>query len=362
MSISLKIAAQSELNVAISPLAELGAALHVLDSPGHHRELADWAATAGERMSARLRTDVADLAPLWRAFRCRIFYPRRTPRPASDFDQELLDLEAVPADLFAAYCAHAIVGGGPFSAVREISKDHESQRLFLSHSRARGSHGLALAQEMLRDIEGFRTHLIGVFDAFYRQVFEPEWQRLLPGLADEAWRARRLFRERGAVELLSELNPTAKWPSPSLMVLDKIGDSYLDVSHEPLTVIPSALGAPHLILKDELPSGAVLHYPMPAKGAPAEPADSIENLQRQLLALSDPIRLRLCRDLARDMRSTRHLADRWDLPESVGSRHLKALKKAGLVRVERQGNFVLYRLDIERVERLGTALMNLILV
>ncbi|GAA1050335.1 ArsR/SmtB family transcription factor [Arthrobacter russicus] len=49
-------------------------------------------------------------------------------------------------------------------------------------------------------------------------------------------------------------------------------------------------------------------------------------------------------------------------PELVVSRHLKALKKAGPVRVERQGNFVLYRLDIERVERLGTALMNLMLV
>lgn len=362
MSIGLKVTAESGINVATSPLAEMGAALHLVDSPEHHRELAGWAAAASGRMSAGLRAETAELAPLWRAFRCRFFYPRRIPRPASDFEEDLRDLADIPADQFAAYCAHAIVGGGTFSSVQEVSRDAESQRLFLSHARARGSHGLELAQEMLQDIEGFRKHLIEVLEAFYAQVFETEWENLSRILAEETWRLRRLFHERGPRVLLAEVDRAAKWPSDSLVVLDKIGDGYLDISQEPLTVMPSALGAPHLILKDELPAGAVLHYPMRPPGSAVRIPDSIEKLQRKLLALSDPIRLRLCRDLAREMRSTRHLADRWDIPESVVSRHLKVLKKAGLLTVERRGNFVLYRLDAQQVESLGTSLMTAILV
>jgi DNA-binding transcriptional ArsR family regulator len=52
--------------------------------------------------------------------------------------------------------------------------------------------------------------------------------------------------------------------------------------------------------------------------------------------------------------TTADLADRLGMTRPQVSRHLRVLRDLGLVRVDRRGRHVLYRLDLATVERLGT--------
>lgn len=66
-------------------------------------------------------------------------------------------------------------------------------------------------------------------------------------------------------------------------------------------------------------------------------------------ALSDPNRLRIVRHLGRGERSVNQIAEALDLSQPLVSHHLKELKRAFLVRVERRGPFIFYTLASEEV-------------
>ncbi|MGY5128996.1 ArsR/SmtB family transcription factor [Streptomyces nigrescens] len=70
-------------------------------------------------------------------------------------------------------------------------------------------------------------------------------------------------------------------------------------------------------------------------------------------APTDPRRVRLCRLIARESMTTLDLAARLSMTAPQVSRLLRALRDLGLVRTERSGRFVRYRLDLAAVERLG---------
>ncbi|WP_411138239.1 ArsR/SmtB family transcription factor [Streptomyces sp. C10] len=91
----------------------------------------------------------------------------------------------------------------------------------------------------------------------------------------------------------------------------------------------------------------VLHYPVDA------PEVGVTLARSRMLALTDPRRVRLCRLIARESMTTLDLAARLSMTAPQVSRHLRALRDLGLVRTERSGRFVLYRLDLAAVERLG---------
>lgn len=77
-------------------------------------------------------------------------------------------------------------------------------------------------------------------------------------------------------------------------------------------------------------------------------------LQLRLEALAHPMRMRLCRNLARSPYTTGELADSHSITPPEVSRHLSVLKKAGLVTTRRRGRYVLHQLDLTVVARLGS--------
>jgi DNA-binding transcriptional ArsR family regulator len=66
-------------------------------------------------------------------------------------------------------------------------------------------------------------------------------------------------------------------------------------------------------------------------------------------ALSDANRLRILCCLGRGERSVNQIAEDLDLSQPLVSHHLKELKRALLVRVERRGPFIFYTLSSEEV-------------
>ncbi len=93
-----------------------------------------------------------------------------------------------------------------------------------------------------------------------------------------------------------------------------------------------------------------------------------ENVEQQALifaALSDPTRLRLVKHLCRECHGqavcVNYLAATLQITASAVSQHLKVLKNAGLVKNERRGYFVHYRINPEALsycQKLSAAVLT----
>lgn len=79
----------------------------------------------------------------------------------------------------------------------------------------------------------------------------------------------------------------------------------------------------------------------------------MELLQRRMEALAHPMRMMLCRSLARAPFTTSELATVYGITAPEVSRHLAVLKKAGLMHTRRQGRYAQHQLDLGAVARIG---------
>jgi DNA-binding transcriptional ArsR family regulator len=77
--------------------------------------------------------------------------------------------------------------------------------------------------------------------------------------------------------------------------------------------------------------------------------DHLATSRDLLLALADPMRQDLVQLLARAELNVSDIADRVTLSRPTVSHHLNILRRAGLVRVRKQGREMYYRLNKERI-------------
>ncbi len=96
----------------------------------------------------------------------------------------------------------------------------------------------------------------------------------------------------------------------------------------------------------------MLQYPVDS-GELTTPV-SLREVQRRLDALAHPLRMRLCRTLARGPHTTGELVEAYGVTAPEVSRHLAVLKRAGLLTTRRRGRYVLYQLELGAVSRLGS--------
>jgi DNA-binding transcriptional ArsR family regulator len=90
--------------------------------------------------------------------------------------------------------------------------------------------------------------------------------------------------------------------------------------------------------------------PVPFRGSsflvPKDPLQP-ERCAEQLKALSEPLRLRIVTHLRSGSKSVSELAELLDAEMVTVSHHLQILRHAHLVKTQRRGRFVLYRLHEE---------------
>ncbi len=84
--------------------------------------------------------------------------------------------------------------------------------------------------------------------------------------------------------------------------------------------------------------------PAGAPGAIAAPL-ALEQAQRLLRALAEPIRLQVVQALQHGECCVCDLTSHLDLAQSKLSFHLKVLKEAGLIRARQEGRWIYYRLE-----------------
>lgn len=346
MAVRIRLAEQRPLAFAVSPLAELVAALHVLDDPSHH-PAAGWATTVHDRLPPALAAQVPGLSWLWRAVRPGFLLADRAGEGL--LADELGRLRALDPQRFAAAAARPLLGRDTRAEVQQDSR-------LLAHARARGTAVVSAVELLLTDPAALRDRLCDFLDGCWAAFFAADWQRLHASVADEAARRGDLAETAGPRAALAQL-PATTVVSETMITIDKVPNAVVDATASPLLLAPSVLGAPHVTVQLDAAWPPGVQYPLVTGGQPV----ALAVVRRRLAALADPQRLRLCRSLLREARSTQELAALHGLTPPTVSRHLRALRDAELVTTDRQGHFVRYRLDAAAVRSLGPDLLDALL-
>ncbi|MFC5145570.1 DUF5937 family protein [Streptomyces aureoversilis] len=367
------------VSFAVSPLAELGAALHVLAEPSHHPGLLDWAVRTRTHLPPDLADRLHEADILWRSTRSDLFLPGSAaagltglgPKGAglkaadlkvadlgvADLKEELdawdrLDDDAFVVAAVEISCATSFAHPRP-SPLRRAEDRRRAREL----AAARGLRQAAFADRLLEDPQKVRAWLRRLLEDCEQHFFGEVWQRVRPQLTADARHKNELLKHRGLAHAVASVSSAITLDTERhLLVIDKLQDGRVRATSTGLVFLPTAFGWPHLVVRDAHGDRPVLQYPVAVPELP--PALSLAVVRQRLEAVAHPLRLRLCRTLARGPHSTTELADANGLTAPEVSRHLGVLKKAGLTRTRRQGRYVFHELDIELVGRLGADLLG----
>lgn len=351
ITVILEGAGTERCAVQVSPLAELCAALHVLDADGHHPSSRDWAAAVRER-APDLLEEAGAWSPLWGSLRARYFFPL-DDAGERDLAGELGVIAELPVRAFTAMSVEAIIDRDRSLPYDRVLDDPETRALFLEQARRFSPARLALAARLVADPGECRDGLLAFLRDFGDRVFAAEWRRVRPSLREDVERRRGELRRRGLGVIAGVTAAAEERREPHRVVFDKLYQAMARVREDPCVLLPSAHVGPHVVIKHARGLPVVIQY---AAGGPRE--TPFEEVNRRLRALSDPGRMLLSRALLRGRRTTVDLAQYTGMSEPQVSRHLRRLREAGLVRTSREGRLVFYELDAEAVRSIGPDLIS----
>jgi DNA-binding transcriptional ArsR family regulator len=201
---------------------------------------------------------------------------------------------------------------------------------------------------LLADVEAARAELAAAIEHAWQELVAPTWPRLRALLsADVAYRSRQLT-EQGLRHVVSGLHTGIRWDGASILV-DARSDETVDVDERGIVLMPSAAIWPNVAVVTDAPWQPTLVYPARGIGRLHEPAPDPGEALARLLGRTRASILAALEVPA----STTALAARLELSPGGASRHLLALRDAGLLEAARHGHEVRYSRT-----RLGTALLR----
>ncbi|MEU4352336.1 DUF5937 family protein [Streptomyces sp. NPDC023838] len=364
MSVIIDIAGLPPERLVFSPapLAELFAALHALAEPGHHPGLHGWTTATNAALKPDLADRLCDANFLWTSSFSDISLPFAAlpdtdGRPGATLAEDLDMLDRLDDDVFVdaaleISCTSTYGRGGPSPL-----SDAEARAHALERAAARGPRQVEFATRLLEDPPAVRAWIRRLFEDCAEVFFDDVWQRVRVELAADARHKTQVLRHKGLAEALAEVSPAvALEDDGSRISVDKLTSgrtSALDAAvGAGVTLVPSSFGWPHLWVLHAPRWRPVIHYPAAAPQLPGP--GSLELLELRMEALAHPMRIRMCRYLARSAYTTTELAAAHDISAPEVSRHIAALRKAGLITTRRRGRYVHHQLDLTVVARLGS--------
>ncbi|MFD6415588.1 DUF5937 family protein [Streptomyces sp. NPDC060194] len=360
MSVTIDITGLTpdRIRVASSPLAELGMALHALAEPGHHPGLQGWATATSAALDPCLADRLLEADFLWRTTFSDVFMPfaglpGRSEVPAGTLAGELDQLDKLSDDQFvdAALEFTCEASYGERRALQVLG-DPAAHRRALDLAATRGPQQVRFTERLLRDPPSVRAWFRRLMEDCDEAFFADTWAGMVHTLAADARHRGELLRRKGLAETLAATSGALSVDEEERRIsVDKLAEGRTATGDAGLTLVPTSMGWPHLMVLHRYGWQPVLHYPTAAPG-PAN-RSSVEQLTRRMEALAHPVRMRLCRHLARGPYTTSELSDAHGMTAPEISRHLTVLKKAGLVTTRRRGRYVLHQLDLSVVARLG---------
>ncbi len=327
-----------------SPLLESVLSLHVLVGPKHHSLQHGWVRQM-RALDPGLRRRIDELAPLYRWTIPDLLLPE----PAGDaesFQGELdrilalspeTQLEALGRPMYDHGGAGAAVFDRPAARAELIGRGGE------------------LAELLLADPGEVARRLCDLLSEYWDAAFAEEWSRLEPKLADAVVESGRALAATGIWAVLGRLPPRCR-PDPERneLAIDLPHDHELEISDaNPLVLSPSVFTWPHLRVSCDPPWPTAIVYAAPFVARDAAPRIPPDELLRVLRALGDDTRLRILKLVAERPRTTQELGPLVGLSAAGLSKSLRRLADAGLVTSHREGYYIVYTLEPERVAGLS---------
>jgi DNA-binding transcriptional ArsR family regulator len=305
---------------AISPIWETNAAVRTFVDERMRAYHEPWHRLVAERAAG------LDLAPLLAVQPLRGFIPDfLTPPPTTArprLRDQLAEVRATPPDQVERELRRC----------RTTVADEDLRRVL---------DALIVDPAAARDLLAARVH------EAWQALVAPFWARIRTLLDRDIDRRSRTLARHGFRRALDEIHPRIRWTARGLSCQDRSGLT-VDLDDRGLVLMPSAYQWPSVAAITDEPWRPTIVYP--AHGiadlwrAPTAPRDALARLLGRtrafvLAGLDAPL-------------STTALAGLLELSPAGASRHLIALRDAGLVAAERQGHEIRYARTA-----LGTALL-----
>ncbi|MFD3331663.1 DUF5937 family protein [Streptomyces sp. NPDC058700] len=361
MSVTIDITGLPPERIAFcpSPLAELGAALHALSEPAHHARLHAWTTTTAAALKPELADRLHEADFMWNSTRSDILLP---PRPRETLAEELDDLDRMDDEKYVGSALEISCNSNYRYGAPSPLVDERMRRRALDLAAARGPRQTAFVERMLADPPGTRAWIRRLLEDCDEAFFADTWRRVRIQLAADARHKTELTRRRGLAEAVAAASPAMSLEEDargSRIVVDKLVQGRTSAEGSAVTFLPTAFGWPHLIALYTPGWQPVIQYPVADRDLGG--AASVEAVTLRLDAVAHPMRMRLCRSLARGSSTTSELADAYGITAPEVSRHLAVMKKAGLITTQRRGRYVLHQLDVSVVARLGSDFLESVL-
>jgi DNA-binding transcriptional ArsR family regulator len=344
------------LAFAYSPLLEAVLSLHVLTEPKHHPLQHEWVRRM-RGLPAGLRRRIADFGFVYR----RTMPDFVAPSPDAgfrSFEQELESVQSSGADSLAIEFLRPLYD---HQGRRDpaLLADPSVRRHALEQARYLGA-SLELAALIFDDPDALVDEFAALLREYWEAAFAAEWERLEPRLAAAVTDAGRVIAADGVYALLQGLSRRLRVePAREEFGLDIPHDHRVEVTESNrLLLVPSAFVWPHVRVNCDEPWPLSVIYPASFVVADARPRIPSEDLVRVLRALADDTRLRALRLIAERPRSTQELAPLVGITEAGLSKHLRQLAQAGVLTTRREGYYVLYSVDTDRLAPLSETLLS----
>lgn len=307
------------------------------------------------RLPARLRREIAAFAFLYRYTFPNCFLPSAGAELLA-FDAELENVRALEDDTLAYELSRTLYDrppgrDGPDAADRI----REGGRFF-------GPEAGPLIELLLADPRAFAERFLDLFAGYWKAAFAGEWRRIEPEIASAVSSACARIAGEGLYTLLLDLAPQLKVDmSRNEFGIDVPHDHRVDLAESgTLVLVPSFYVWPHVRVNCDEPWPLTLIYSAPFALRAARRQLPSQELLRALRALADPTRLQALQLIAERPRSTQELAPLVGIGEAGLSKHLRQLAEAGLLSTRREGYYVLYSVEAERLRELTATLPRLL--
>jgi DNA-binding transcriptional ArsR family regulator len=350
--------AHERIALAYAPLVEAFFSLDVVTEPKHHPLHHGWVRRF-RRLDPSLRREIAFFS---------YYYDPYIPSPIATFPsgeyanfgadlQRLLALgdETLRYEFTAPFAGQTAISNG-------YSPDDEGWRTF-ALARAEAAGAAELAKLAFDSPRRLIERLCGMLEAYWTAAFAAEWRRIEPEIVASIEYAGRELASVGIYGFLDSLGLEVRVDRRAgRFSFERLHEHVVEIGPDQQLVLnPSYYLWPHVRVNCEPPWPYAVAYPTPFSRRRAHvelpPADLVQALR----ALAHEFRLETVRLVAKKPRTTQELAPLLRLSESAVSKHLRQLSDARILSSTREGYYVLYQLEAERLDAIASSVAGFVL-
>jgi len=356
---------QSLIHAVVTPRFEIFYALQALES-GAGEHLHEWRREMERRLSSRLRTSLASVAPtplMWPLIADAL---REAP-PAITFHGMIEKLSTMGAAAFQSFvlggvfkspgAVEALVSGQA-SLARTVADEIATQEKLLTllglHPFSRQSPATVAFDKLVSSPGSYKAEVVNVLSSFWAHGFSDTWQRLEREMKDRAQEMRASANRRTFAVFAKENRLPLTMEGKTVM---KVRGSTTEPvkSAEGVYLIPSAFNVSRLWAAYDDSKGRtrfflpVLDPELATVGATViEPAAIFR-------ALGDTTRYAIATSIARNPMTSVELARAFGVSKPTISHHVQQLRAAGLLDESQTESGVVLALNRRILERASTA-------